>query len=66
MYLFIGYVKIKGDNVKYSTHCLAHSRHQVTVRDGNDDVEEKDDSWPILNCTSSVRVRPCLPRFPGI
>lgn len=24
-------MKIKGDNVKYSTHCLAQGRHQVTL-----------------------------------
>lgn len=32
-------MRIKGDNVKHSTHCLAHGRHSVTISDDNDEED---------------------------
>lgn len=73
----IGYVRIKGDNVKYSIHCLAHGRHSVTISDDDDMEEEEREGgvgrgrgrrrrwwWPTFNCTSSVK--PCFLPFPVI
>lgn len=57
-------MKIKGDNVKYPTHCLAQGRHQVTLVMVTMMKERKTDWWPTFKCTFSVR--PYLPPFPSI